>query len=347
MVPQTVVGWDLGKKQSQVIAVERTTGEILREGRISNEKESMREILDGLPRPIRVVYEATGMWQATYEALEGLVEELQMAHPLETKAIAHARIKTDKIDAATLAHLGRADLVPQAWIPPREVRDLRELLRHRAFLVRMQTRLKNKVHDILSKMGTRAPEVTDLFGKVGMAFLHSLSLREPYQSSITRCVAILETLRKHTKDVTGRINLQAKGDPRVGLITPMRGMGTYTAMLVLAEIGDISRFRRPDQLVSYAGLCPSTYQSGEVTRHGRLTKRGSRWLRWVMVEAALRYAKSPGRLGDKYRRLQRRKGFKVARVALAREMLHGIFWCLKRNEVFSETPSRVQRRSHI
>ena len=128
--------------------------------------------------------ESTGNWAYLYECWEDLVEEVQLAHPLKTRAIASARIKTDRIDAKILADLGRADLVPQAYISPREVRDLREQLRHRAFLVSLQTKLKNRIHSALGKLGIRLPEVSDLFGKAGIAWLKSLELRDPFRSLV-------------------------------------------------------------------------------------------------------------------------------------------------------------------
>ena len=120
----------------------------------------------------------------------GVGEEIQLAHPLKTKTIASATIKTDRIDATILAHLGRADLVPQAYIPPREVRDLREILRHRAFLVYLQTAVKNRIHSYLSKQGLEPP-FTDLFGKSGLAWLRALEIREPYRSLLDQDLRIL------------------------------------------------------------------------------------------------------------------------------------------------------------
>jgi len=340
MVPQTVIGWDLAKSSSYVTAMEQSTGRILREGKVPNTPGDMAAAVKDLPRPIRVVFEATGNWQAAYEILENHVEELQMAHPLETKAIAHARIKTDKIDAATLAHLGRADLVPQSWIPPREVRDLREVLRHRAFLVSMQTKVKNRIHTYMAKTGVQEPDLSTMFGKKGMAFLRGVELREPYRFLMNRDIRVFESLQEEVETVSAKIDEMARKDPRAQFLLPMRGLGPYSVMLILSEIGDIGRFPGPEQLVSYAGLCPSTYQSGNTMRHGHITKQGSKWLRWILIESTMHYARASGRLGNFYHRMALRKGAKVARVALAREMLHSIFWCLKKGVIFNEDFAR-------
>lgn len=346
MLPQTIVGWDLSKNSSHVTAVSKETGEILKQEKISHDPEEIADLLSDLDGSVRIVFEATGNWQAIYECLEDQVEEIQMAHPYKVKAIASARIKTDKIDSAILAHLGRADLIPQAWIPPREVRDLRETLRHRAFLVSLQTRVKNRIHTYLDKLGIQLPKgISDLFGKKGMEFLGAVSLREPYQQLNDQDLKLLKTIRQQIKDAADQIDKLAEKDPRTQWILPIRGLGPYSAMLILSEIGDIHRFPSPQQLISYAGLCPSTYQSGNTLRHGRITKQGSKWLRWVLIETATRYHKAPGKLGDFYRRLEKRKGSKVARVALAREILKSIYWCLKKGVAFQEQPIiRGQRR---
>jgi transposase len=339
---------DSGKKYSWGNAVDAQTGEVLKERKLTNDPESFRAFAEGLTRPIRLVMESTGNWAYLYECWEELVEEVQLAHPLKTRAIASARIKTDRIDAKILADLGRADLVPQPYISPREVRDLREQLRHRAFLVSLQTKLKNRIHSVLGKLGISLPEVSDLFGKAGIAWLKSLELRDPFRSLVDQDLRVLETVAQEIKQATQEIETLAKEDPRVEWIRPIRGIGPYSAMLILAEIGEVDRFPDPKKLVSFAGLCPSTHQSGSVCYHGRLTKQGSKWLRWVLVEAAQHYAMVPGRLGNFYRRLAHRKGSKVARVALARELLGVIYHCLKKGVVFQENPApeRVNRSQY-
>jgi transposase len=243
--PQTVIGMDSGKKYSWGNAVDAETGEVLKERKLTNDPESFRAFAEGLPRPIRLVMESTGNWAYLYECWEELVEEVQLDHPLKTRAIASARIKTDRIDAKTLANLGRADLVPQAYISPREVRDLREQLRHRAFLVALQTKLKNRIHSALEKLGISLPEVSDLFGKAGKAWLKEVPLREPFRSLVDQDLRVLETVRQEIKQATQEVESLAEEDPRVEWIRPIRGIGPYSAMLILAEIGKSIAFPIP------------------------------------------------------------------------------------------------------
>jgi transposase len=334
MIPKTIIGMDLGKHKSQ-IAVLGADDKVPSTWRISNTPEEVIGSLEGLERPIRVVMEACANWSYFYELLEDKVDDIQLAHPLKTKAIAEARIKTDKIDAGILAQLGKADFVYKAYIPDRETRDLREVLRHRAFLVRLRTRIKNRVHGYLTRLGVENP-FTDLFGKKGLAWLADLGLREPYRKLIDQDLKVLTAINTEIKKATEEIEDMADEDKRAELLLPIRGIGPYTAMLIVAEIGDVHRFPAPKKLVSFAGLCPSTYQTGQTSYHGHLTKQGSKWLRWAMVEAAQRYAQAPGRLGHFYRRLARKKGTKTARVALARRLLMLVYTCLKKGEAFKE-----------
>lgn len=339
---KTVIGMDIGKRYSWCEAISTETGEVLKEGRLPNRRDEFMVFVDSLPRPIRLVMEATGNWSYLYECWEELVEEVQLSHPLKTKAIASARIKTDRIEGGVLAHLGMAELVPQAYIPPREVRDLREVLRHRAFLVALQTKIKNRIHSYLWKLGIEV-EHTDLFGRSGLKWLRELELREPYRALMDQDLRVLEVVQGEIREATLRIEALAKEDPRIDLILPIRGIGRYSAMLILAEIGEIERFSHPKKLVSFAGLCPSTFQSGRVFYHGRITKQGSRWLRWILVEAAQRYARVPGRLGNLFRRIEKRKGRNTAKVAVAREILVCIYHCLRKGVAFEETPKRGKR----
>jgi len=138
--------------------------------------------------------EASGNSSYLCEGLEDLVEEIQIAHPLRTEAITSAKIETDRIDEGILADLGMADLVPQAYFPPREVRDLGEILRPRAFLVALQTRLKNRIHSYLWKLGIET-EQTDIFGKSGLKWLRGLELREPYRGLSDQDLRVLEVLQ--------------------------------------------------------------------------------------------------------------------------------------------------------
>lgn len=322
-------------KQYSVYTKVNEQGMILDRGKVPNEKEAFRKIMDQPMAETKAVIEATGNWYYLHDLLSDMVGEVVVAHPLKTKAIASARIKTDKIDATTLAHLLRTDFIPRSYIAPSAVRNLRELLRYRISLVRMSTRLKNKTHAILIKNGLQNSH-SDLFGKKGRIWLESLKLNSVHGMAMHGYLHVLDTVNEEIKGVSREIDLQAKTDPRAAILESIPGIGHYSAMLILSEIGDINRFPTSNHLVSYAGLNPSVHSSGGTTHYGRIAKQGSSYLRWVMVEVALIAARRSKRLGIYYARIARKHGPKTANVALAREILEISFHLLKKGVPFKE-----------
>lgn len=336
------VGLDIGLKWHYVVVMD-AEGRIGQQQRLPTESLVLQRFFETLEGPCRVVLEATGNWVAVYERIEPYVQEVVLAHPLKVRAIASARIKTDKIDATTLAHLLRADLIPQAYIPPRPVRDWRELARHRAFLVRLQTRVKNRIHSLLAKRGVEAPGCSDLFGVAGLAWLAQVALPEPYAAMRHRYLAILARLREQLRNVEQTIDQTVATTPDARLLMTVPGLGRYLALLVLAEIGEITRFPNPKHLVSYAGLCPSTYASGQTLRHGHLTHQGSPWLRWALIEATthLQRRRPADRLARQFQRLAQRRDAKTARVAVARELAHVVFHILSKRVPYRDPSSAL------
>jgi transposase len=321
------VGFDIHKRFTFYTQMD-ATGEIQRQGKLENTHEALAAFFADIDEPAQVALEASINWYHLYDLLESLHIPVTLAHPLRTRAIAEAKIKTDKVDSTILAHLLRADLVPSAYIPPQPIRDLRELLRYRAALVRMQTSIKNRVHAILLKHGYQCP-YTDAFGRQGRAWLDTLPLRPVYQHALHGFLQILDVLRTQIREASRLIDQEAKATPVVQTLCTLPGVGHYTALLILAEIGDVKRFAHPKQLVSYAGLAPIVRASGGHIQTGHLSKQGSAWLRWILVEAAQHAPRRPGRYRDLYNRLARRKGTKIARVAVARELLIKAYWMLR------------------
>jgi transposase len=222
----------------------------------------------------------------------------------------------------------RTDLLPAAYIPPRDVRELRERLRYRAALVTLQTIVKNRIHAILLKHGYQCP-YTDAFGRKGRSWLHTLSLRPVYLQALEGFLAILDTLKTQIQAVTQSIDAQAQATPAAERLCTLPGFGHYTALLVLAEIGEVHRFPDAKHLVSYAGLAPTVHASGGHVRTGHISRQGSKWLRWILVEAAQHAVRKPGRFQLVYERLAKRKGARIARIAVARELLTTVYWMLR------------------
>ncbi|HUP21980.1 MAG TPA: IS110 family transposase, partial [Thermoanaerobaculia bacterium] len=198
-------------------------------------------ILAELGGELQVALEATYGWEWLADLLEAEGHELHLSHPLRTKAIAAARVKTDAVDARTLAHLLRTDLLPEAYVAPRELRDLRDLLRHRVVLTRMRSALKNRVHALLARQGIQR-EHADLFGTGGRRFLGELPLREPARRRLDSLLNLISDFDREIELAKREIDTLARHDPRVDVLCQLRGIGPYTAMLVIAEVGEIERF---------------------------------------------------------------------------------------------------------
>ena len=254
--------------------------------------------------------------------LIGLLEDYgfdaHMVHPLRCKAIASARLKNDKVDAATLAQLLRADLLPEAWIAPAEVRQLRALLRHRAGLVRLGTRQRNRIHAVVADFGY--DRSGSYLSGPGRGWLAGLDLPAVSREIVTDCLAVIDGLAPVIDRIDGELRTHAKADPRVKTLTTLPGVGQFTALVMLAEIGDITRFPSARKLASWAGLTPTVRGSDRTVRHGHISKQGSAWLRWVLNQAAQTAKRSP-EFAATYASIAKRRGKKIATIAIARKLL--------------------------
>jgi transposase len=335
------VGIDLHRKRSHVAVIDDSGNQLLSR-RIVNEPQTFLELLEGIEGESKIALEATYGWEWLADLLEEAGYELHLAHPLRTKAIASARVKTDAVDARTLAHLLRADLLPEAYIAPRELRDLRDLLRHRVALTRIRSALKNRVGAILAKNGIDRA-YSDLFGPGGLRFLGQLELREGPRRRLDSLLALIQDLNREIDATSREIDQRAKADPHVEVLCQLRGIGRYIAMLVIAEIGDIDRFPSARHLCAWAGLTPTVRSSDGKARLGHITGQGSPALRWALVEAAQHTSRGGGPLRDAYERISKRRGKSVAKVAVARKILTLCFYGLRDGEIRCLTPRAKAR----
>jgi transposase len=221
------VGIDLHRRRSRIAIIDEH-GELTLQKRIPTGRETITELL-GDPESTHVALEATYGWEWLAELLQDAGFDVHLAHPLRTRAIAAACVKTDAVDARTLAHLLHTGLPPEAYIAPPELRDVRDLLRHRATLVHLRTSIKNRVHALLARQGI-LPDHSDLFAKPAAS-------TSPASSFPTG----------------SEIDQRAKADERVKLLCQIRGIGRYTAMLIIAEIGEVKRFPTAKHLRQWAG----------------------------------------------------------------------------------------------
>lgn len=333
------VGVDLHRKRSHVVALD-DDGTKLLSRRIPNEPEEFFRIFGELePAPLNVAFEATYGWGWFADMLTDAGIPAHMAHPLATKAISSARVKNDAVDAKTLAHLLRSNLLPEAWMAPMEVREARRLVRMRASMQRIASRCKCQIHAILADHRI-LPPMTDLFGPGGRRFLSGVELPDVSSRRVEANLRIIDTVGAEVTTADHEIRTLFRGDGRISRLMAIPGIGFTSATTIAAEIWDVGRFPTPRHLCSWAGLTPSEHSSDEHTRRGHITKQGSRWLRWILVEAAARPGlRDPG-LRKFHDRIARRRGNKIARVALARRLLTLSFYALRDESGCRAYPAR-------
>lgn len=337
------IGIDFHKSYS-IITEKDEAGKTLRQFRLNNDPSSLTNYLDQLDgKSSKIALEAIGNWYYFYELIEDKDIDLILAHPLKTKAIASAKIKTDKIDSAMLADLLRVDLLPKSYIPNRETRDAKEILRYRASLVCIRTSIKNRIHAILSKNGL-FPKFSDLFGKAGLEYLSGLELRESYQVALRGYLSLGEVLNKLIKEVTEEIKKITEKDEDALLLTSIPGIKYYSACLIKSEIGEIGRFQYPEKLCSFGGLVPSVHSSGGKTQYGGITRQGSKWLRWILTQIAIHAVKGTVKFSKLYYRVRKKHGNNAAKIAVARELLRTIYFMLKKKEVFKDSLSGTEKQ---
>ncbi len=324
------VGLDLHKNYLQA-AVINSRGILLKEERIPNEDEAIERFFDNSKlkknRSNEIVIESSSTWYHAYELLSGNPKNhVILSNPVKTKAIVSAKVKTDKVDAATLAQLLRGGYIPECYIPPRHIMDLREMVRYRASLVRTRSSVKNKIHAIVLMKGIKINEECKPFTK---QFVEELKQAGDYR--IFGYLSVVESLTERIHEVSKKIKNEASQDEASKLLMTVPGIGYYSALLISSEIGDINRFPDSHHLCSYAGLTPTTHSAGGVTYHGAITRSGSKYLRWILTECVHSYVRTEkeSNLAKFYLDLSKRKGKSKATVASASKLLRIIYWVLK------------------
>jgi transposase len=233
------VGIDVHRKRSQVAVVD-ATGRAVANRNVANGVETILGVIGGLPVGTSVAFESAFGWGWLVELLEGHGFDPHLVHPSRCKAIASARLKNDRVDAHILAQLLRADLLPEAWIAPPGVRQLRALLRHRIGLVRLRTLLRNRIHAVLADHGYDRP--AGCWSGPGRQWLAGVELPAASREVVQDCLALIDALQVPIDRLEGEVHAHAKADPRVKVLTTLPGVGPLTALVILAEIGDITRF---------------------------------------------------------------------------------------------------------
>jgi transposase len=330
------IGVDYHKKFSYMVVKDKS-GTVLRSGQINNTQANVQSFLKPFKKDSSAVLESCRNWCVMHDWLEDTVDEVILANPFKVKAIAEAKIKTDKIDATILSDLLRADLIPQCYIAKREVRDMRSFLRERMFFVRLRTMTKNRITTIFDRYPeeTRKQKAqTDLFGKKGRLNLENINLREPDRALIDRELNFIDLTNMFIKEIEEVLAENFKENKSAQYLKSIPGIGQFFAMLIDAEVGDINRFRNANKFAAYVGLVPSTYSSGGRTVNGRIIKRGNKLLRWAFVEAVVPAISSNEELRYEYDQLRKRMNWNKAKVVMARKLLTIAYKCLKEKRNF-------------
>lgn len=317
------VGVDLHKRMSQ-IAVLTEDGELV-ERRLANDPERLERFFTQLPPHTPVAIEASGTWWWLVDLLERVGHQPVLSNPKQTKAIAAARLKNDRVDAQRLALLLRGNLLPTVWIAPAALREARELIRHRVSLVWLRGEIRNRLLAMLARRNLQPTGAKRWLTQRGLHELEALPLAPSPATIRDDCRTLLALLDEQIRRLDDELQQSWGQDPRVQRLMTIPGVGPFIAILLVLELGDIHRFPTAKHLASYVGLTPRVHASADRIRSGHISKEGNRLVRWALVLAATQAARPPGPLRAWFHAVKHRKGTKIARVALARRLAELVY----------------------
>jgi len=322
------VAIDLHKRRSLIVRADEQ-GKRLETVRIDNDPINLAQVVAAAGEDAEVVLEATCGWYWAADVLAEMGANIHLAHPLglhwDTR-----RVKNDVRDANALLDMLRLDMVPEAWIAPPPVRELRELVRYRAKLVMLRSGLKSQVQGVLAKEGVLTSRY-ELWGPKGRGVLDGLDLAPSYRIRIDSLCRLIEHYDTEIRGVGVEIAGWLDDDLGYQAIQAIKGVGPVLGAVFVAEIGRIDRFPSPDKLCSWAGLTPKHRESDTKVSRGGITKQGSRLVRWAAIEAISRERDTT--VAELYARVKDRRGTNVARVAAARKLLHLVYYGMRDGEI--------------
>jgi transposase len=323
------VGIDLHRRRSVIYTMD-AEGNKLDCVRIANDPMTLLEVVSKAGPEAEVVIEATYGWYWAVDLLQDTGFRVHLAHP-SGNDWGNRRVKNDERDARDLADLVRLGRLAEAWIAPPAVREVRELVRYRAKLVQLRSGLKAQVHAVMGKEGV-LPTMADMFCQAGQRHLDQMELGDVYVIRVESLRDLVELYDREVAMLERKIHHLLRHDRGYEAIHALNGVGRTIAAIFVAEIGDVTRFRSPEALCSWAGLAPRHRESDtQVTRLG-ITKMGSRLVRWAALEAIVRYHGGSWLQRD-FHRIAERRGTNKARVAVARKLLTLVYYGLRDGEI--------------
>ena len=324
------VGIDLHRQRSVVVVLD-DDGNRVSWSRIDNSAVNLAREVTAAGPAAEVAMEACWGWYWAADVIAECGARLHLAHPLGIAGYANRRVKNDIRDATLLADLLRMGRLPEAWVAPPEVRELREEVRYRHKLTRLQTGLKCQVHQVLGKEGV-IPETKGIWWSGGQRWLDELQLADAYTNRIESLRELIELNAREIVQSDTRIHMRLKGHPGYEEIQRIAGVGRVLAAVFVAEIGDVHRFHSAAHLCSWAGLTPRHRESDTHVQRGNITKQGSRLLRWAAVEAVSGAVRDP-QIASIKARVGSRRGRNIGRVAAARHLLTLVYYGLRDGEI--------------
>jgi len=326
------VGLDVHKREVEA-AIVGEDGALQLRSRFPATRKAVQEFAASfLHATDHVALEATINTWGMVDLLRPHVADVVVSNPQRTKAIAQAKIKTDRVDAMVLAQLLRCDYLPRVWEPDEKTRRMRRLTGRRASLVADRTGIKNRIHSVLHQRLIPAPD--DLFGVKGRAWLRTVELDEQGRQAVDSDLRLLDATETEMAELGAILARAGYEEPRVRLLMTLPGVDLAVAQALVAALGDVSRFPTGNHAAAYLGIVPRTHQSGDNCYHGPITKQGKGHVRWLLVQAAQHLDKQPGPLGVFFRRVAKRKNRNVAVVAAARKLVVIAWHMLRGNEPY-------------
>ena len=332
------VGIDFHRRRSVVVHL-NGDGERVSLTRIENTPAALASVVSSAGDEPEVVLEATYGWYWAADLLADVGASVHLANPRALNW-GERRVKNDVADATDLAHMLRLGRLPEAWIAPPEVRELRELVRYRAKLVQLRSGLKAQVHAVMAKHGV-LPSVVDMFGPSGQHQLDELQLEHGYTVRVESLRDLIEIYDREVVMLEREIHRRLRDDRGYLAVQAINGVGRTIAAIIVAEIGDVTRFPSPRHLCSWAGLTPGRHESDRKGHDTGITKQGSKLLRWALIEGISRYHAGPYYAAE-FHRIADRRGRNKARVAIARRVLTLAYYGLRDGEIRCLTQHAVE-----
>ena len=327
------IGVDVHKKTCVLVA-KTTEGQLVEKMRFPNEPTAWKTTFARFPAKTPVAVECVGFYQPILELLEQLQFDVKLVDARKVRLIATSKKKTDHHDANTLCDLLRSGFLPTSHVPSRKARDMRELSRALDRTVKDMTAVKNRIHRLFERAWVETPDVSDLFGDEGRAWLETVALQPVHRLLIDLFLKELDTLLHAHADLLAALAFLGRDDEDVDTMLSANGVGLVTALTLKAEIDDVSRFPNRKTIRANYGLAVSVRDSADTQHRGRITKQGPGVVRKVLVQAAIHHGRSSSSASVRFKRLAVERGKGVALVATAADLLDQLYQMLK-----TRTPS--------